>query len=528
MNAAPPRSPRSTRLATAAVALISFTIYAWLIPSASGMGDASEFTLVLATGGVSHPTGYPLYVLLGHPFCVALHALGMGWSGAAALWSAVGASVALGFLMALGMRLVRAGNPGAGGATRWLAGVVPLGLFAFQPLLVAEATRAEINSWSLAWVCGAAWCFVELVERLHAGAALGRRDAVGWGLVCGLGLAHHLTSVLVSLPLSAALIAMLVRRRAFSPTLALAAIGAALVPLASYGFIAWHAWHPARVQWPLLDASLASVLGHITGRQYQFFVGSFAPSISQRELLATIAFPFLFAGLMLLMLGVWRSRDPERRLAWLALLVAASLIALFTLRYGVHDPAPYLLPAMALGVAAAAPALAIPGGSRAGTAALAVAGLATLLLIVPWIRDGLEEREATMDYEQTIRSMWAAIPPDTAIVSWADDRYFRLHEYQILRGEKPALLVVTPDLFFSPAMRRTIRDRFGADPLQGFVMPHLRLGMPGLSEALTRQRTALVESLNVHVRVPVILFDPGKPIVFQLRKPWEQEWAPGR
>jgi len=39
------------------VALISFAVYAWLIPSASGMGDASEFTLVLATGGVPHPTG---------------------------------------------------------------------------------------------------------------------------------------------------------------------------------------------------------------------------------------------------------------------------------------------------------------------------------------------------------------------------------------------------------------------------------------------------------------------------------------
>jgi hypothetical protein len=517
-------SAPSTRLAPAAVALISFAVYAWLIPSASGMGDASEFTLVLATGGVPHPTGYPLYVLFGHPFVVALHALGVGWSRAAALWSAAGASLALAFLMALAMRLVRAAHPAAAAGTRVLAALIPLVLFAFQPLLVADATRAEINSWSLAWVCGATWLFVGLVERLHAGAALARREAVQWGLVCGLGIAHHLTSVLVALPLSAALIAILVRRRAFSPALARAAIGAALVPVASYGFIAWHAWHPARVQWPLLDASLASVLGHMSGRQYRFFVGSFAPSAWQRELLATVAFPFLFTGLVLLMLGVWRSRDLERRLAWLALLAATALIAFFTLRYGVDDPAPYLVPAMALGVAAAAPALAsIPGASsRAGTTALAMAGLATLFLIVPWIRDGIEEREATLEYEQTIRSMWAAIPPDTAIVSWADDRYFRLREYQILRGEKPALLVVTPDLFFSPAMRRTIRERFGADPLQGFVMPQVRPGMAGLSEVIARHRTALVESLNVHVRVPVILFDPGKPIVFQLDKPAER------
>jgi len=514
---------RTTRLAGAGAALGAFAVYAWLIPSASGMGDASEFTLVLATGGVPHPTGYPLYVLFGHLFCVALHALAVGWSKAAALWSATGASVALAFLIALGLRLAGGGRKAPAGAVRLLAVGIPLALFAFQPLLVAEATRAEVNSWSLAWACGAAWGFVGMVERLRAGVAPARRDAMLWGLVCGLGLAHHLTSVLVSIPLSAALVTILIRRRAFGAGLTLVGVGAALVPIASYGFIAWHAWHPARVQWPLLDPSVASVLAHITGRQYRFFVGYFAPSAPQRELLASIAFPFLFPGLLLLMLGVWRARDLEWRLAWVALLVTAALIAFFTFRYGVDDPAPYLLPAMALGTAAAAPALAgLPGASsRSGAFVLAAVGLATLTLIVPWIRDGVEEREATMDYEHTIRSMWAAIPPDTAIVSWADDRYHRLREYQILRGEKPALLVVTPDLFFAPSIRRSIRERFGPDPLAGFVPPHVRPGAPDEQEVIARHRAALVESLNVHVRVPVILFDPAQPIVFQLRKPWE-------
>jgi len=124
--------------------------------------------------------------------------------------------------------------------------------------------------------------------------------------------------------------------------------------------------------------------------------------------------------------------------------------------------------------------------------------------------------------------MWAAIPPDTAIVSWADDRYHRLREYQILRGEKPALLVVTPDLFFANSMRQAIRERFGADPLAGFTPPRLTPGAPDEREVIARHRMALVESLNVHVRVPVILFDPARPIVFQLRKPWEAEGAPGR
>jgi len=516
-----------SRVAPALVSLGAFAVYARLCPPVSGMGDASELTLVLATNGLPHPTGYPLYVAFGHLFVSSLHALGVGWPLAAALWSTLGGAMALGFLFALGMRLAVAAAPAAGVAARLLATLVPLALFAFQPIMVGEATRAEVNSWSLAWASGAAYLFVRLAGTLGAAGAaapraLGRAAAL-WGLVCGAGLAHHLTSILLSAPLTAALVALLARRRWLAPGLALAACGGALLPLASYGLVAWRAWHPARVQWPLLEPDLASVVAHVTGAQYRHFLGYFAPTAFQKELLAGVAYPFLFPGLALLGLGLWRARSPEWRLAWAGLFAAAVLVAIFTLSYGAHDPAPYFLPAMALGVVAAAPALAaIPGaGSRAGVAALGGAGLATLLLVVPWLRDAREERQATLEYERVIRSMWSAIPPDTAIVSWADDRYHRLIEYQVLRGEKPALLIVTPDMFFAGRVRREIRERFGADPLEGFRPPRLTPGAPGERAMIERHRMDLVRGLNARVRVPVILFDPGKGLVFQLRKPWE-------
>jgi hypothetical protein len=352
-----------------------------------------------------------------------------------------------------------------------------------------------------------------------------RRSAALWGLVCGLGLAHHLTSVLMSTPLSAGLIAVLARRRRFTPALMLIGAGAALVPVASYGIVAWHAWHPARVQWAWLEPSLASVVTHITGGQYRQFVGYFAPTPLQKELLAAAAYPFLIPGLALLLLGVLRAKDAERRIAASALLAAAALVTIFIFRYGVPDPAPYFLPAIALGIAAAAPAIAaIPRvGSRAGTAALCSAGLASLLLIVPWLRDGREQRGATLAFERVIRSMWSAIPSDTAIVSWTDDRFNRLREYQLLRGEKPALLVVTPDLMFASGMRRTIRQRFGVDPLEGVPPPRLVPGAPRQEDQaiIDRYRHRLLWGLNERIRPPVILFDPAVPIVWQIKKPWE-------
>ena len=515
-----------TRRVPVTVAMVAFAVYATLCPSAPGPGDACEFTLVLATNGVAHPTGYPLYTLFGHLFCVLLHSIGFSWPLAANLWSAVGAAVAMGFLCALALELTEA--TGTRTLARLLAVLLPVSLFAFQPLVLAEATVAEVNSWSLAWVGGTGWVFLRLVGDMRAARGdsvwHGGRAAARWGLLCGIGLAHHLTSVLISIPLSLGLITMLARRRLLSAGSFAAAAGAALLPLASYMWVVWHAWHPARVQWPWLEPGLAGVVAHVTGAQYRPFFGSFAPSAVQQELLAGAAYPFLFPGLALLVLGLARAKDVERRIAWSAMLAAASLVTIFTFRYGVPDPASYFLPAIALGVVAAAPAiLANPrAGTRAGTAALGVAGLASLVLIVPWVREGDERQAATVEFEKVIRSMWSAVPSDTVIVSWTDDRFNLLLGYQILRGEKPAATVITPDLLFAPSMRHTIRERFGVDPIEGFRAPRLPLGQPEVERVILRQtRQQLVRSLNQRIRVPVVLFDPSVPIVFQLRKPWE-------
>jgi hypothetical protein len=349
----------------------------------------------------------------------------------------------------------------------------------------------------------------------------GRREAAVWGLTCGLGLAHHVTSVLVAIPLSAALLALLARRGALRVSFVLIACAAALPPLLGYLMIAWRAWHPARVQWPFLEASGSSLIGFLRARQYRGFLGSFHPSSFSRELLDQAVYPFLFSGFLLLTLRLVRAKTAEQQIAWTGVLAAALATAAFTFYYGVEDPTPYFLAPMGLGAAAAAPAIASLTFLRGkhGTAALAAATMCAWLVLVPWVRDGMGERAATIQYEQLIRSMWSSIPPDTAIVSWTDDRFNRLIEYQVLRGEKPALLVVTPDLLLGGRVRAEIIRRFGVDPKEGARPLAAFRGAGSEENALAAARQDLVRRLNERVRVPVILFDPKVPIVWQYRKP---------
>lgn len=514
------------RFVSLAVGVVAFGIYATLSPPVSGPADSAEFTLVLATNGVAHPTGYPLYTLLGHWFCSGLHAAGLGWSLAANLWSALGAACAIGFLHALGTRLIPSRLVGSGWG-RALAPIAPVALFALQPILLLEATVAEVNTWSLAWICAAAFLLARAIEGLarnsDSAARFPLRTAIGWGFLCGVGAAHHVSSILIAGPFTAALGVALARRQRLRLSHVAAAFAGFVAPLSAYGVIAWRAWHPAAVQWPGLAPSWASVLAHITGEQYRVYLGHFLPALDQQVLLARVGYPFLLSGFALLLAGVLLAERGRRALAW-GMLGGAIATSLFAFRYGVPDPAPYFLPAMALGAAAASPIVARVGSALRPKPALlipaAIAAAATILTIGSgWVRGGWIERQSLVIYDSMIESMWSAIPPDSSIVIWRDDRDFLLRERQILRGEKQAVTVLNPESLLLDPERERFRSRFGFDPVEGLPIPNLSPGSPDADRARALFFGFLIRHLNARTHLPVIVFDPGVPIVRRLNKP---------
>lgn len=512
--------------ASAVVGAVALAGYLMLAPHVSGDGDGSEFTLVLATRGIAHPTGYPLYTMAGSAFCHALHALGVGWPYAANAWSALGAAVAMFFLHAFGRRLARRAAPEAPAWRRELAALLPVALLALNPIWSSEAMLAEVNSWHIAWVCATASCFGALLERISAagdggGAAL-RRGAAVWGLLAGLGLAHHLTSALVSGPLSIGLLVALGLERKLRPAPLLVALGAALVPLAGYAYIGWGAFHGGGVRWDALEPSLRSVLGHITGERYRHFLGYFAPSEEHREQLVRAGYPLLFPGLALLFVAAPRALTLATRILWGSLFVAALAVTLHAFHYGVLDPGPYFLPAIVLGLMALAPLAAelLAASSRPVALALAViVPVAIGALMAPWCRDTLERRQYVVNFERIVRAMWSTVPADSAIVFWPDDRYMRLIEYQVLRHEKPALTVLDPEVLADDAPRARFIARFGVDPLEGLVVPRIAPGSPGEAAAIRGVLRQMIRRINARTPVPVILFDLTKPEVRLLSKP---------
>lgn len=496
-----------------------------LAPGISGDGDGSELTLALHDGAIPHPTGYPLYTLFGHLWVRGLELCGVAAPRAANLWSALAAALALGLLY----RLTREWTGPAG----WSAATprIPAGalaatlLLAVNPIWTNEALLAEVYAGHVAWVLVAALLFVRLKRRIDGvpipspGALL--RGGAAWGFLAGLGVSHHLTSICVSVPLTLLLAVAAVRRGLPVLRPGGAALGWGLVPpLAAYGWLAWRAGASPATRWPLLEPNAASIVEHVTGGAYRHFMGRFAPSDVHAELLTAAGYPVLVTGALALVLLLLRPSASGERSITAGLGAAALAGTLLAFRYGVPDPAPYFLPALALGLAAAGATVdRISGPGRAARfgAPLLVAAIVAVVAgrWGPATPARLRELAA---FETTARSMWAAVPDDAAIVFWPDDRYQRLKEYQVLRGEKRGIYVTTPEMLVNGRPRAEFSRRFGFDPLAGLTLPVLTPGMPGERAAIDRFLVALVRNVTERSAGPVILVDPSVPSVRQLRR----------
>ncbi len=465
----PVRAPAAPGRASAAVALGFLVLYLAACPPVSGDGDSSEFTVVLATLGLAHPTGYVPYTLLGHAWVSLLRLAGAGAPWAANAWSAVGGALALGLAHALASRLlVRAGLDARRARRLALLPALALGM---DPAWTELALLAEVNTWHVAWVMGALLFAVDTLESLPA-----RRDAPGWlparaaawSALAALGLSHHATSVLAVVPITVALARAAGRPR---PSWLAASLAGLPLLLGAWGVVLYRSWHPAAVQWPTLAPGLAATWLHVSGAGYRHFLGGFAPAPSQRAEWATYLLPWLAAGGAATL--AWPFvRSPVPRAVRGALAASFALLASFPFLYAVPDPVPYFTAPVALGLVVLPAVLAgVASGRRAGPVLVAVAGVLVAAQAVTGAGATLRRRAVLEEADAFLRRAWTDFPIARGWVIWDSDLSLRLVEYQRLDGLRPGLVVVRPRLLMDDRARALFERRYGVDPLAGAPSP---------------------------------------------------------
>ena len=333
-------------------ALIIFGLYLRTMAPTVGEADSFEFQVDIARLAVAHPSGYPLFILLGKAF--TLLPLGGTLAYRANLASAT-FGVLAGLLGFFSMRRL--------GADRLISGLTTL-LIGVSPTLWSRSVEAEVYSLHAALVAALLWLMLSLTETYtrvpvdrYTSKQVDRSRRV-YVFTCvlvylfGLSLTNHVTTILLA---PAILLTLAISR----PGLALrqwpGAVGLFLLGLSVYLYLPlrWPAVNDGEIMTPPM------FIEYITGSQSQgaLRLDAFITDLSRYSILARKSLgEFGWPGALLALTGLIYLAMRNRRAAGITLLAYLGL-AFFPLSFYVPDPdfsafliGPHLIQAVWIGM----------------------------------------------------------------------------------------------------------------------------------------------------------------------------------
>jgi len=438
-------STRTERWLPVALAVPCLGAYLATLCPIPGPGDSPELAAAVVTRGVPHPTGYPLYTLVGHFFVRWLPIADAAWRLNA--FSALAGALAMGCYAAFLRRF------SGSSAAAWLVA----GVFAFSPIFWSQCTITEVYALHVLFQSASLWLWWRFEETGD------RRWLRGLAVCIGLSFAHHLMTALI-LPLLA--IALLGRRRDWArPAFMLELLLLALAPLALYAHLPLAVARGAVIEWGTPD-TWERFIHHVTGRQYHHLIANpDVEFVGNRLAYYPIGLLRQFAGAApLALLGVVCLRRSPRVLAASAAGFAGA--AWFGLSYNVIDPDPFYLPSclllgawIAVGVARVLRAVSARAEQLAPYARAACLALPLVPLAVHF--DAQDRSEWLAPHDQAM-AVFAAAPPNAVFVIWGMEGSTPLYA-SLVEGVRPDIPVIDLHLLMRGDYGPTL-DRLRWDP----------------------------------------------------------------
>ncbi|MBW7881601.1 MAG: DUF2723 domain-containing protein [Caldilineaceae bacterium] len=430
--------------------LAFFLLYALTAaPSIAALfDDTLEFNLVLPTFGIAHPTGYPLYTVLGGLWTWLLPV--GNWAWRTNLFSAVTAAATVALVFVLTRRLTRleTGKPDL-----W-AGLAAAVVFGLGLVWWAQATVAEVYA-----------LHNLLVAAMLVTAIAAARTEVGNGhhtsgrplallfLLLGLGLAHHRTVVLLVPGLAIYLLLCVPGIWRPRPVWALW-LGALFLPLLLYAYI------PLRAAAGVHDLNNSytntwdGFWNHVLARGYTgfFAANALAQPRSPASWLALWLEQMGWAGVLLTLGGLAALRQRTTRSEVILLLIVLITNLLFALVYQVSDQEVFLIPAfMVAAVLAGYGLAALRQASRRPLLATSIGALALVLLLWgPGRGPTVDRSQAWAVHDYAVDMAKVAFPPGSRVIGIEGE----LTALRYMQEAEGLGLAATPVVADDPAVRR--------------------------------------------------------------------------
>lgn len=487
--------PRLDLIISGIVFAFAFLIYIQTMSRSMPYIDGGELTTDIWTLGIPHPTGYPLFSLLGFLF---VHIPILPEVAARAnLFAALCTSVAAGLFYLVFLRAQQvlggekeptgkdkrssaAGKEDRATLLRWSSVIAAFALL-FSSTFWDQSTSIEV--YPLQLVLFALILFVWLrfyaePTKVHAFVA---------GLVLGLGFTNHMTTIL-TVPALLYLLVLRYRSSRYNLKLLLYVVYGGLIASLLYLYLPIRASQSPLMDWGNPD-NLQRFIWQVTGKQFQTWMFS-SFEVFQRQLGVFFSSMFREFGISLAAVaaGLVVSFLYYRRLFWWTILLIAGDIA-YAANYSIHDISSYFL------LSYVSLALLAGIGFRFGLERFATkrtflpAALA-LLLIFPGFSaaTNFSRVDESHDYavEMYTRDILTSLPHNSLVLSFQwDDWVSASLYYQHVDKVRPDVVVIDKELLRRSWYAAQIHRRYSFlfpndDPIYRAYQANLRLFENGL------------------------------------------------
>ena len=425
---------RRPAVAAALVALPALLVYLRTMAPGIVFGDSPELTTAAYVAGVAHPTGYPLYMMLGWLYTHLIPFGTVAWR--MNLLSVTAATVGVALLYLLALRIVR----------NRIASVATALLLAFSLTFWSRAIIAEAYVMHLTLVVAVLLCVVSWDRTGN------RRWLLAGAFVWGLSFTHHLQTMLLAPALLYYIITS--RRRAQFVRELRWTVPLFLLPLLLYLYLPLSTlWQPL---WTSADASTwPGFRDHVSGAIYRHFMGvhsghelwqrvqDYAGALihddnrGRRDRPAYLLSEFSLSLLWLAPVGVYGLWRRQRRLFGLTVLFYGAVVA-WALNYTIQNVEVYYIPShmivaiwIGCGLRQLGAALAlvlrrirVRTASRRRIVLVYASGLLALpLLLVPANLDA-NDLHGVRTVENVGRALLTSLKPNALLLASGDDWVF--------------------------------------------------------------------------------------------------------
>jgi len=327
--------------------IVSFAVYLTTMCPTVDVTDAGELATVATTLGIAHPTGYPLFTLLGR--CVVMIPLGAEEIFRLNILAAIETAVAAGVFLLLVMSFfdasktfpARKRNP-LNESEKLIVAVSTSLTFAFSTTVWLQSTSVEVYSLHILLLVLTCLFFIKGVEEQMSTDSSISRFLFFFAFVLGLSFTNHMTTILLAPAFLYLYFSSLgFRRESFIRLVKLAPTFCLGLSLYFYLLIRSSSRPPLDWGHP---STLERLIWHVSGKQYQVWMFE-GWNLAQKQLAGffrNLPSEFQWVILIILLIGMFQVATSSKKLFVFLMLLLTTSVA-YAVNYQIHDINSYFL-----------------------------------------------------------------------------------------------------------------------------------------------------------------------------------------